>query len=81
MRSKLIRQLRQLLGQAENPNATEAVGVVGDYETEYAFDLNSGRRSELISQLRAALSNAESPQNDFVEFELLDSGFCIEFDE
>lgn len=80
MRTKLIQQLRTLLNQAENPRATEATGIVGDYGTEYDFCLISGRREELISQLRQALHIAESLAHQFAEFELLDVGFCIEFD-
>lgn len=79
LRGTLIEQLRSLLGQAQDPNAVEATGVVGSFGNEYAFELDTGRRSELIGQLRQTLRDAESPHNDVVDFELLDADFCIEF--
>jgi hypothetical protein len=38
------------------------------------------KRQQLIGQLRNALSLAEDPKCDVAEFDLLDTDFCVDFD-
>jgi hypothetical protein len=79
-RSKLITQLRSILHQAESPRYSIATGVIGESDTEFEFNLELGERERVISETRLAISLTENPRNEFSEFEILDSGFCFDFD-
>ena len=43
--------------------------------------MNETKREQLIRQLREALGQAESPHTEIAEFDILDTGFSIDFTE
>lgn len=80
-RSDLKSQVDDLNHQATSPDCLEAVGIVGENETEYSFDFNEADRADLIQELRCVLSDLAKAEDDFIEFSLNDIGFCIELNE
>lgn len=78
-RSTLISQLRALYDQATSSSVECVAGVVGNFDTQYEFDISRfADRQHLISELRHALYIAEDPKEDFAEFDLLDTSFCLD---
>tara|TARA_B100000749_G_scaffold280513_1_gene277027 strand:+ start:1653 stop:2033 length:381 start_codon:yes stop_codon:yes gene_type:complete len=81
-RSTLISQLRALHNQATSSSVECVVGVVGAFDTQYEFDISRfADRQHLISELQHALHIAEDPKEDFAEFDLLDTSFCLDFEK
>ena len=81
-RTTLISQLRALYDQATSSSVECVVGVVGAFDTQYEFDISRfADRQHLTSELRHALHIAEDPKEDFAEFDLLDTSFCLDFEK